>query len=90
MATMGNGQFGRLGHGWPCRSELAPRVCANLAHHDVDQVACGGAHTVALAADGSVFTFGMNQQGQLGHSEDDQLVPVRGVTPSSALLCALL
>lgn len=74
---MGNGQFGRLGHGWACASSRFPRLVAGLAAHDVTAVACGGAHTVALTADGSVFTFGMNDKGQLGHTAKQPCVAVR-------------
>ena len=35
----------------------------------VTQVACGLQHTVLLAADGKVYTFGSNHYGQLGHGD---------------------
>ena len=39
-------------------------------------VAAGGHHSIALAADGRVFTFGRSEYGQLGHGDDeDQLTP---------------
>ena len=33
----------------------------------IKQIACGTNHTVALAADGNVFTWGFGAYGRLGH-----------------------
>ena len=39
-------------------------------------VAAGGYHSIALAADGRVFTFGRGWYGTLGHGdEEDQFTP---------------
>ena len=39
-------------------------------------VAAGGNHSIALAADGRVFTFGSGEYGRLGHGdEENQLSP---------------
>ena len=39
-------------------------------------VAAGGAHSMALATDGSIYTWGKNFDGQLGHgNNDDLLIP---------------
>ena len=46
LATWGNGDYGRLGHGVDCLSETLPRVCASLTDLPVLQAVCGGAHTV--------------------------------------------
>jgi alpha-tubulin suppressor-like RCC1 family protein len=48
LATWGNGQHGRLGHGPGTGSELFPRVVTALAGSNVLQVACGGAHTAVV------------------------------------------
>ena len=44
--------------------ELKPVV--NLRGVRIVQAACGGAHSVVLASDGSCYTWGKNQNGQLG------------------------
>ncbi|GJP40486.1 hypothetical protein CLOM_g164 [Closterium sp. NIES-68] len=82
VALWGNGDHGRLGLGGEGDrsgdadadgdgdgdggSVNVPRVCAALEDKDVCQVACGGAHTLVLTADGRVFTMGLNDKGQLG------------------------
>jgi alpha-tubulin suppressor-like RCC1 family protein len=58
LACWGNGDFGRLGHGLPCTSELIPRVVSALAGQYVVRVACGGAHTAAVT--GTVNTEASN------------------------------
>lgn len=77
VATFGNGQHGRLGHGSQA-SEVFPRAVAALARRagDVVAVACGGAHTACVTADGALWTFGMNDRGQLGHSGERGWVAV--------------
>eukprot|EP00884_Botryococcus_braunii_P015207 jgi/Botrbrau1/236/Bobra.0022s0212.1 len=75
LASWGNGDFGRLGHGSPCTAETRPRVVNALAGQEVVQVACGGAHTAVVAGDGTVYTMGLNDHGQLGHSYGEPFVP---------------
>lgn len=41
---------------------------------DIKQIACGELHTVAMAADGSVYGFGHNAWGQLGIEDSARLV----------------
>lgn len=49
LACWGNGDQGRLGHGLQCIPETVPRICTALTDLRMASVACGGAHTVALA-----------------------------------------
>lgn len=51
LACWGNGDYGRLGHGIQCFPETTPRVCSALTDLRMASVACGGAHTVAIAGD---------------------------------------
>lgn len=48
LATWGNGDFGRLGHGTPFAAEAVPRVVSGLAGEEIAAVACGGAHTAVV------------------------------------------
>ena len=51
-------------------------VGGDLAGVRVVGVAAGGNHSIALAADGRVFTFGRGECGVLGHGdEQDQRYP---------------
>jgi alpha-tubulin suppressor-like RCC1 family protein len=51
------------------------------------QISCGGMHTVALASDGSVYTWGCNDEGALGRPGAENLplkvnleIPVNGIS----------
>jgi alpha-tubulin suppressor-like RCC1 family protein len=44
---------------------------AALLGSPLHQVAAGGAHTCALSEHGEVFTWGLNDKGQLGHDKED-------------------
>eukprot|EP00906_Rhabdomonas_costata_P025663 RCo036660 len=68
LYTWGVGFQGRLGHGdkEPC---FVPRcVRGALAGRKVISVACGSFHTVALTADGEVYCWGDNANGQCGNA----------------------
>ena len=57
--------------------QVSPRmVRGDLAGVRVVGVAAGLVHSIALAADGRVFTFGAGDYGQLGHGDEEhQLTP---------------
>ncbi|GLC44604.1 hypothetical protein PLESTB_001324500 [Pleodorina starrii] len=70
--SWGWGDFGRLGHG-DCNDVFVPRPIEFFSGRPVSRVACGDTHTLVVAADtGELFTFGRNQNGQLGlgHTND--------------------
>ena len=66
--TFGSGDYGRLGHG-----DNQPRKTAKLVDilrdKDIVRFACGPRHTVALAKDGAVYSWGYGGDGQLGHGD---------------------
>lgn len=84
LACWGNGDFGRLGHGASNLGESIPRVCSYLSDVSVAYASCGGAHTVVLTDNGAVFSMGLNEDGQLGHSAHAQSVPVGAARGPSA------
>ena len=47
------------------------RLVETLARKRVAQVACGGEHSVALTADGEVYSCGAGNKGQLGHGSGE-------------------
>lgn len=68
----GDGDCGQLGFGEDVTERLRP------APLDVDgkrfvQVVCGGMHTAALSKDGSVYTWGVNDEGALGRPTPDKV-----------------
>ena len=71
--SAGNGDHGRLGHGPSGSGDDALGLSSarfRIVQLPVDAVAAcaGGAHTVLVGADGAVYTCGLNDFGQLGHS----------------------
>lgn len=57
---------------------IAPELFENVGNLCMLEVACGLQHTAAVASDGSLFTWGSNEFGQLGDgSEDDHAEPKR-------------
>jgi len=57
--------------GYPYQPE--PKLVEDLGDYHIVQVACGDAHTVALTAEGLVFSWGGGGCGQLGHPDTAQM-----------------
>ncbi|XP_019619950.1 PREDICTED: probable E3 ubiquitin-protein ligase HERC4 isoform X1 [Branchiostoma belcheri] len=62
-----------------------PRMVKELSSLQIVQVACGGKHSLALANDGRIFSWGNNSHGQLGigstqnQSKPQELTTVTGI-----------
>ncbi|CAD5116540.1 DgyrCDS5419 [Dimorphilus gyrociliatus] len=75
----GRNSYGQLGLGNET-NHLYPTQCKNLRDHKIVYVTCGGDHTAAVATDGGLFTWGLNDCGQLGHSSKaNQSLPIKCV-----------
>ena len=75
--SWGSGFGGKLGHG-DRRDTSVPRPVDALAETRVTAVACGSCHSLAVDADGAVWSFGHGVMGQLGHGDrNEQLAPKR-------------
>jgi len=74
--SWGRGFDGSLGHG-DQQHQLLPKKVEALAGQRVVAVSAGGYHSLAITADGAVFTWGTGETGCLGHGEDQshQLLP---------------
>ena len=74
--SFGCGWNGGLGHG-DTQTQLLPKKVEAFAGQRVVAVSAGAHHSLALTADGAVFTWGKGERGCLGHGEDvsDQLLP---------------
>jgi alpha-tubulin suppressor-like RCC1 family protein len=90
--TWGNNGSGQLGDGTVAPKRTSPVQAIGLSN--VIAIAAGDIHSVALKNDGTVWTWGNNALGQLGHSEyppwqpgtniPTQLPGLSGVTAISA------
>ena len=63
----GKGDDGQLGIG-ERGTVVKPRLVTALLRHPIAQLACRGAHVLALDASGQVWAWGRNDDGQLGVS----------------------
>jgi hypothetical protein len=80
--TWGNNSSGQLGNNSTTNSSVPVAVDMSgvLLGKTIIAVAAGGYHSVALASDGSVYTWGYNDYGQLGNnSATNSSVPVQAV-----------
>ncbi|RWS12697.1 E3 ubiquitin-protein ligase HERC2-like protein [Dinothrombium tinctorium] len=75
--SWGEGDDGKLGHG--NKSSLdRPKLIEALCGKGVVDIACGGAHSAAITANGELYTWGKGRYGRLGHGDsEDQLRPKR-------------
>lgn len=75
LYTWGLGGFGRLGHGDRLK-KVVPKAVASLFGKEVKLVSCGYLHTIAVTADGRLYSWGGNRHGQLGHgTTSNELLP---------------
>ena len=52
-----------------CPYQPKPKLIVVLKTQEVRQVACGKAHTVAVLANGNLYSWGAGACGQLGHPD---------------------
>lgn len=70
MLCWGNASYGQLGLGGIDEEIIVePRKCEFFNGKVVRGVGCGRRHTVFLLGDGTVYTCGCNDLGQLGHDK---------------------
>ncbi|XP_031429352.1 serine/threonine-protein kinase Nek8 isoform X1 [Clupea harengus] len=70
--TFGSNQHGQLGYS-SRRSSRVPYPAPRL--QGITKAACGDAFTVAIGADGEVYTWGKGARGRLGRKEEDSGIP---------------
>ncbi|KAJ2765906.1 hypothetical protein IWQ56_003916 [Coemansia nantahalensis] len=69
--VFGNGDCGQLGLGEDMIERKKPFPMPALADVAVVDVVCGGLHTMALAEDGRLYSWGCNDQKALGRDGDE-------------------
>lgn len=73
--SWGEGDDGKLGHGTKSSCDR-PRIIECLRGKEVVDIACGGAHSGCLTANGELYTWGKGRYGRLGHGDsEDQCKP---------------
>jgi len=73
--SWGYGDSGRLGHG-DYQSQLLPKKIEAFAGQRVVAVSAAASHSLAVTADGAVWSWGAEGRGRLGHGdEQSQLLP---------------
>ncbi len=86
VAVCGSGEMGQLGLSESILESRKLKVVASLRNQDINQIAAGGLHCVALDENGKVFTWGCSDEGSLGVLEpaEDGFLPtmVKGFYPS--------
>jgi regulator of chromosome condensation len=70
LFSCGEGSAGELGLGPKAKDVTRPRINEFLTKAGVVQVAAGGMHSIALAEDNKLLTWGINDQGTLGRSSE--------------------
>ncbi|XP_009337666.1 protein RCC2 homolog [Pyrus x bretschneideri] len=109
ILTAGLPQYGQLGHGTDneyntkdssvrlaYEAQPRPKAIASLAGETIVKAACGTNHTVAVDANGYVYTWGFGGYGRLGHREQkDEWAPRRvdvfqrnNILPPDAIISA--
>jgi len=66
--SWGGGGLGKLGHG-DTQSQLLPKKVEAFAGLRVVAVSAGSVHSLAVTADGSVWSWGCGWNGRLGHGD---------------------
>ena len=88
VVAFGSGDCGQLGCGESVTEARKPRVLAGLRNRGISMVASGGLHSVAVDNNGTVWTWGCNDEGSLGwkvtEEKEDGALPssVTGFYPS--------
>ncbi|XP_034280413.1 serine/threonine-protein kinase Nek8 [Pantherophis guttatus] len=72
--TIGSNQHGQLGP-ISSRASRAPYLVEGLQATRVTMVGCGDAFTLAVGADGEVYTWGKSARGRLGRKEEETRSP---------------
>ena len=82
VMVFGDGDCGQLGCGEAISESRVPRILVGLRGTKIDMLACGGLHTIALLQDGTVVSWGCNDEGSLGWETSAEEGMNNGFMPS--------
>lgn len=63
--SWGQGEGGLLGHN-DSKSQNSPKIIEGLRNVLIENICCGGLHTLALSKNGMIYAWGRGEGGQLG------------------------
>ncbi|GIY76864.1 hypothetical protein CDAR_513182 [Caerostris darwini] len=69
----GSSRYGQLGLG-ELQQTVQPRIIESLLSENIVKIKCGQYHSIALNADGRVFSWGWGVHGQLGHGNAEDVI----------------
>lgn len=74
--SMGRQDYGRLGLGENCGEKSSPTLITSLESQKCSNISCGNDVSFAVTEEGSLYSWGMGTNSQLGHgNEDDCHIP---------------
>ncbi|KAL3822815.1 hypothetical protein ACHAXA_005980 [Cyclostephanos tholiformis] len=85
VVVFGAGDCGQLGCGEAVTESRVPRILVGLRGAKIDMIACGGLHSLALMEDGTVYSWGCNDEGSLGWMTSDEEGGNNGYSPSRVM-----
>ena len=80
--TFGFNDYGQLGDGTTTNRNIPTQISGNF--NDIIAVSCGDYHTAILKSDGTVYTVGRNDYGQLGDGTTTDRNTLTEITDSNA------
>lgn len=69
MFSWGAGECGQLGNGRCTMRDLPQEVVFSNPDTNIQNIACGDGHCLAIDSDNRLYSWGLNQRGQLGLSD---------------------
>ncbi|KFM80414.1 X-linked retinitis pigmentosa GTPase regulator-like protein, partial [Stegodyphus mimosarum] len=72
LLSWGSSRFGQLGVG-DVQQAIQPLIIESLQSETIIKIECGQYHSLALTAEGRVFSWGWGIHGQLGHGNAENL-----------------
>eukprot|EP00300_Choanocystis_sp_HF-7_P009661 c16557_g1_i2.p1 GENE.c16557_g1_i2~~c16557_g1_i2.p1 ORF type:complete len:819 (-),score=174.17 c16557_g1_i2:634-3090(-) len=87
--TFGSGIYGALGHG-DSQDVSEPKLVAALRGKRISSVACGTYHTICVSDNGSVYSMGWGNDGQLAAEDNETLCLEPGpvaIEPTKLIAC---
>ncbi|GIY11344.1 regulator of chromosome condensation [Caerostris extrusa] len=69
--SMGRKDYGRLGLGEDCEEKSSPTLITSLESEKCSSISCGNCVSFALTEEGSIYSWGMGTNHQLGHGNDE-------------------